>query len=144
LRKQTTPTHTNGYAAIDDLLAADDLQSCDLLVNGWKVAGVAAKIRVRGLTLPEREAAQLGAWKDGRQDEQLLVAGYLRYGVVVPTLNEAQAEQLARKHAGTVTYVARFIMDLTNLDYDLIQAVARALADADGATLSHEDEPATP
>lgn len=144
MRKQTAQPHTNGYASIDDLLAADDLRSCDLKVPGWKVAGVAATIRVRGLTLPEREEVQLGSWKDGKQDELALVAGYLLRGVVVPTLNEAQAAQLARKHFGTVTYVARFIQDLTHLDYDVIQAVANALAGDGERDTDSADTPAQP
>lgn len=120
--------HTNGYASAADLLAADDLPQYDLTLAGWKTSGGGEiKIRVRGLTLPERESVLLGAIRDGVQNEQALVEGYLRYGVVAPTLNASQAAQFAAKHAGTVAYVARFIQDLTNLRYDLIDAIAQSL-----------------
>lgn len=135
--------HTNGYASAADLLGADDLQQKDLTVPGWKVAGVPAKIRVRGLTLPERESVLLGSWKDGKQEELLLVAGYLRHGIVKPELTADQALALAQKHAGTVAYVARFIQDLTNLDYDLIEAVARSLITERGEADTGENPPAT-
>lgn len=131
-----TIASTNGYASAADLLAADDLPQHDLTLSGWKASGGGEiKIRVRGLTLPEREIVLLSALRDGKEDERLLVEGYLRFGVVVPALNDEQARQFAAKHAGTVSYIARFIQDLTNLRYDLIDAIAKSLSDdrADGA-----------
>jgi len=135
--------HTNGFVSAEDLLSAADPPPQTLTVPGWKVAGVPTRICVRGLTLPEREEVQLASWKDGKQDEQALIVGYLRYGIVMPPLNDAQAAQLARKHAGTVTFVARFIQDLTNLDYDFIQAVANALA-GDGERSAEPADAAPP
>ncbi len=141
---RTPKTHTNGYASAADLLAADDLKHLDVMVDGWKVAGVPARIRVRGLTLPERETVMLGRFKDGKEDEVLLAAGYLRFGVEKPALDEEQALALAQKHAGTVTYVAKLIQGLTDLDYDLIQAIAGALAAESGDTSAAPDPAPTP
>ena len=133
----------NGYASAADLLAADDLPQHDLTLAGWKASGGGVvTIRVRGLTLPEREQVLLAAKAAGEADEErATIEGFLRYGVVVPSLNEAQARQFAAKHAGTVTYIARFIQDLTNLRYDLIDAIAKSLV---GDRASEHANPADP
>src|SRR6185436_4370747 len=91
------------YAGIADLLAADDLPQHTLTVWGWKKNGAPLKVRVRGLSLTEREQVRATAWLDnGMRDNVRLYTGYLRYGMVVPPLTDEQAAQMMAKHAGTV------------------------------------------
>lgn len=122
------------YASAADLLAADDLPQHTLTVWGWKKNGAALKVRVRGLTLVEREAVRAAAWlPTGLRDIAVLYAGYLRHGMVVPSLNDEQARQLTEKHAATVEQIADYISALTELDYDAITAAANDLAQPDDA-----------
>src|SRR5690242_11758210 len=121
------------YPSAGDLLAADDLPQLTLRVWG-------KPIRVRGLSLEEREKIRAEAWRaDGQRDTTAMVVAYLQAGIVAPALNEAQAKQFARKHASSVEQVYLFIDRLTELDYDLVVAQAQAIAGlAPGA------EPASP
>lgn len=118
------------YATVADLLAADDLPHESLTVWGWKKNGAPLKVRVRGLTLEERERVLIGALDrlTGMYDLNRLVIGYLRHGMVVPALNDEQARQMAQKHAATVQSVADFVKTLTELNYGEIRAAAEQLA----------------
>lgn len=120
------------YASAADLLAADDLPQHTITVWGWKKNGAPLKIRVRGLSLVERETIRASTWlPTGLRDNVALIAGYLRHGVVVPQLNDEQARQLTEKHAATVEQVTDYISALTELDYAAITAAANELAASD-------------
>jgi hypothetical protein len=123
------------YATLADILAADDLPHETLTVWGWTKNGAPLKIRVRGLTLPEREDVRARAWKeDGTRDNVALFAGYFRYGFVVPSLNDEQARQMVEKQAGTVEQIADFINTLTEMNYGQVTAIANELARAHDAS----------
>lgn len=132
------------YASYADLIAADDLPHESLTVWGWKANGAPLVVRVRGLSLEERETVLLAATNraTGMYDLTKLTIGYLRYGLVVPALTDEQAKALAQKHAGTVQQVADYIKALTELDYGQIQAVAEQLAGL-GAADAPDTAPAT-
>lgn len=133
------------YASAADLLAADDLPHETLTVWGWKKNGAPLKIRVRGLSLVEREEVRATTWlANGMRDNVKLYLGYIQRGVVVPQLNDEQARQLMDKHAGTVEQIADYISVLTEMDYAAITATANELARQDDAERSEEQaaEPA--
>lgn len=125
-----TKATTTEYASYADLVAADDLPHESLTVWGWKVNGAAVNVRVRGLSLEEREIVQMTALirTQGIYDTSKMTIGYLRYGMVVPSLTDEQAKALAQKHAGTVQQLADYIKVLTELDYAQITAIAEQLA----------------
>lgn len=129
------------YASVGDLLTADDLPQETLTVWGWKKNGGPLKIRVRGLTLVEREGVRAGAWlPSGMRDNVALFVGYLQHGIVVPQLNEEQARQLAEKHAATVEQIANYISALTEMDYADVTAIVNDLATHDESERSDTDE----
>jgi hypothetical protein len=130
----TKSTLDNGedYASAGDILNADDLPHTTVTVWGWKANGGPLKLRVRGLSLAQRETVRATTWReDGRRDTVALIVGYLRYGVVVPSLNDEQARQIAEKHAGTVEQLSDYINMLTELDYGHVEALANELAQND-------------
>jgi hypothetical protein len=128
------------YASAADLLAADDLPHETLTVWGWKKNGAPLKIRVRGLSLTEREEVRAGAWlPNGMRDNVTLYLGYIQRGVVVPQLNEQQARQLMDKHAATVEQIANYISVLTEMDYSAVTALANELATNDAESASDND-----
>lgn len=134
-----TPAAPNAaYASYADLIAADDLPHESLTVWGWKANGAPLVVRVRGLSLEERETVLLAATNraTGMYDLTKLTIGYLRYGLVVPSVTDEQAKALAQKHAGTVQQIADYIKALTELDYGQIQAVAEQLAGVGAADAS--------
>lgn len=120
--KRSSLAPNEDYATVADLLATDDRPEFTLRIWG-------KPIRVRGLDLFEREEVRATCWRDdGQRDTARMVREYIRLGVRAPSLNEAQAEQFCRKHAGSIDQLYNFINDLTELDYDLIMAQALALA----------------
>lgn len=128
------------YASVGDLLAADDLPQDTLTVWGWKKNGGPMKIRVRGLSLTEREEVRGRAWlPNGMRDNVALFVGYLQRGIVVPQLNEEQARQLAEKHAATVQQIADYISYLTEMDYDAVTAIVNDLAQHDESERPSEE-----
>lgn len=119
---RSTLTQGEDYASVADLLSVEDLPQETLRIWG-------KPIRVRGLSLMEREDLRAQCWReDGQRDTVALVKGYLRYGIVVPQMNDAQLDQFVRKHAGSIEQIYQFIDRLTELDYDLVIAQARYLA----------------
>ena len=119
---QSTLAPGEDYASTGDLLATDDRPMLTLRLWG-------KPIKVRGLSLEEREEVRATCWRDdGQRDTAALVREYIRRGMVVPALNQEQAREFIRKHAGSVEQVYLFIDRLTELDYDLIVAQARSLA----------------
>ena len=119
---QSTLAPGEDYAGVGDLLATDDRPMLTLRIWG-------KPIKVRGLSLEEREEIRATCWRDdGQRDTAALVKEYIRRGMVVPALNQEQALQFIRKHAGNVEQLYLTIDRLTELDYDLIVAQARALA----------------
>lgn len=120
--KQSSLAPGEDYPSASELLAADDLPQVTLRVWG-------KPIRVRGLSLEERERIRATTWRsDGQRDTTALVVAYLQAGIVAPALNEEQAKQFAKKHASSVEQVYLFIDRLTELDYDLVVAQAQAVA----------------
>lgn len=110
------------YATASELLSTEDLHEDTLRI--WDLP-----IRVRGLTLVEREEIRATAWrKDGQRDHVALVRGYLRHGITAPHLNDENLDRFVRKHAWAVESVYLYIDRLTELDYALITAMAQAAA----------------
>jgi hypothetical protein len=110
------------YATAGDLLATEDLHEDTLRI--WDLP-----IRVRGLTLVEREEIRASAWRsDGQRDQVKLVKGYLQHGIVTPRMNDEQVDRFVRKHAWAVEAVYLYIDRLTEMDYDVILAIAKAAA----------------
>lgn len=110
------------YASASDLLEYDDLKHLTLRV--WD-----KPVRVRGLSLLEREEIRAACWrKDGQRDVGAMVREYIRCGMVAPQLNHEQAERFVRKHAASVEQLYLLISDLTELDYELVVAQASAIA----------------
>jgi hypothetical protein len=118
------------YASVADILACEDRLHDTVTVWGWKKNGGPLKLRVRGLSLPQREEVRATAWRrDGRRDMIALTIGYFVSGFVAPSLNEEQARQIVEtKHAGTVEKISDYINMLTELNHDQIEAMANELA----------------
>lgn len=110
------------YATATKLLETEDFHQDTLRI--WGLA-----IRVRGLSLLEREEARATCWRpDGQRDTVALIKCYLRHGIVVPQLNDAQLDQFVRKHAWAVEWIYKYIDRLTELPYELVVAQALAFA----------------
>lgn len=121
------------YATATALLGTEDLHQETVRI--WDLP-----IRVRGLSLVEREEARATCWRaDGQRDQIAYVKRYLQHGIVVPQLNSAQIDQFVQKHAWAVESVYLYIDRLTELPYELV--VAQALALASFAPGTQQDNP---
>lgn len=110
------------YATATALLGTEDLHQETLRI--WGKA-----IRVRGLSLVEREEARATCWRpDGQRDTVKLIKAYLGHGIVVPSLNDTQLDEFVQKHAWAVESIYKYIDRLTELPYELVVAQALALA----------------
>jgi len=105
------------YATVSQILGCDDLPHATLHIPHWRVNGAPVAIRVRALSLMERDRVQR---------ESDAVAQYCltwQLACVVPTFTEAQANQLADKNPHAVEQGARFMWLLSALDQDWIDHV---------------------
>lgn len=120
------------YATVSQILAVEDLPHATLHVPHWRVAGAPMAIRVRALSLIERDRVQ-------REDDT--VAQYCltwQLACVVPTFTPEQANALANKNPHAVEQVARFIWILSALDQEWIDRVVTTNTDAPPVTASSD------
>lgn len=122
------------YASVSAILECDDLPQATLHIPYWRVAGKPAAIRVRGLSLDEREQVQrAGRLANGQTD---LAAQYCltwQLGCVLPRFTAEQADALRRKNAHAVEQGALFIWTLSALDQGWIDHVVQQQTGAEPA-----------
>jgi cytochrome b len=128
------------YASVDDLLQVADLCEVDLTVTRWKKGGESLHIRVRALDFDQQEAIDRGSvvkLKDGSvvKSDARFAALTLKEAVIVPTLNDAQAQAMRKHNPSIVGAIVRFVWDvLSALDQEVIDGlVEQAFPDPDGA-----------
>lgn len=88
----TSPNH---YVTAKDLLAEDDHIEMDVNVSGWSHS-----LRIRSLTVPQRNRINAVAGLGEKRDWTLFYAHTIAEGVVRPKLNPAQARELVEHHNG--------------------------------------------
>lgn len=105
------------YAGVAAILECDDLPQVTLHIPYWRIGGKPAAIRVRALSLSERDRVL-------RETE--VVAQYclvMQIACVVPTFTEDQANRLADKNAFAVEPIVQMILRLGALREDWIEHV---------------------
>jgi hypothetical protein len=115
------------YATVGQILECDDLPHATLHVPHWRINGKPAAIRVRALSLVERDRVQR---------EEDTVAQYCltwQLGCTAPTFTADQAARLADKNPEAVEQGARFIWMLSALDQEWIDHVVTAQTNAEPA-----------
>jgi hypothetical protein len=115
------------YATVEQILMCTDLPHATLHVPHWRIGGVELAVRVRALSLIERDRVQR---------EEDAVAQYCltwQLACVAPTFTPEQANALANKNPHAVEQVARFIWLLSALDQDWIDHVVTTQTDAPAA-----------
>ena len=127
----TTLQAGEGYASVDDILACSDLAEATIRVPHWKRNGAQLVLRVRALSLEQKDAVlRESRGKDGQLDEVAQICATLREGCMVPRFTAAQAEQLRTKNPTALDQVAKFIWTLSALDQELIDALVQQLTGA--------------
>lgn len=122
------------YASVRDILENDDLQQATIHVPYWRVNGRAAAIRVRALTLEERERV------NSLTDAADQFCRIWQYGCMQPVFTQEQAQALRRKNPNAIDQVARFILTLSRLDQDWIARVVEEQTQAAPAVQDEQDE----
>lgn len=121
------------YASVDDILACSDLTEAIVRVPHWKRNGAALALRVRALSLEQKDRIlRESRARDGQLDEVAQICATLREGCLMPRFTAPQAEQLRTKNPTALEQVAKFIWSLSALDQDLIDAVVQTLTGAAG------------
>jgi ribosomal protein L12E/L44/L45/RPP1/RPP2 len=115
------------YATVSQILECDDLPQATLHIPHWRIAGSPAAIRVRALSLSERDQVQ----KAGDATAQYCLTWQL--ACVIPQFNADQANRLASKNPIAVEQGARFIWLLASLDQEWIEDVVTRRTDAPAA-----------
>lgn len=119
------------YASVDDILACSDLPEATVRVPHWKRNGAQLVLRVRALSLEQKDAVlRESRTGDGQIDEVAQICATLREGCMVPRFTAAQAEQLRSKNPTALEQVAKFIWTLSALDQELIDALVQSLTGA--------------
>lgn len=128
------------YASVDDIFDVTDLPEATIRIPGWKKKGKELLIRVRALSLAQRELiAKESTRKDGTTDAVAEIEATLREGCVMPRFDLLQAGRLRHKNGRVLEQIASFIWALSSIDQDLIDATVQGLAGAQPAP-----EPAAP
>lgn len=134
------PAPGGAYASVEDLLQVADLCEVDLTITRWKRNGASLRIRVRALDFDQQERIDRGSLVkiDGQivKSEARFAALTLREAVIVPTLNDAQAQAMRKHNPSIITAIVRFVWDvLSALDQETIDAIVdTADSDPDDAT----------
>ena len=132
----TTLDAGEAYATVDDVLNASDLPEATIRVPQWKRNGTPLAIRVRALSLAQREAIQ----RESKQGADVMaqLEATLREGCVMPKFDVLQAARLRHKNGHALEQVAAFIWALSTIDQELIDATVQALS---GAAAAPADDP---
>lgn len=135
-REVSLPAPGGVYASADDLLLVSDLCEIDLRINRWKKNGASLRIRVRALDFSQQERIDRAALvkievSPGQyqmvRSESRFAVGTLKEAVIVPTLTDAQAREMAKHNPGIITAIVRFVWDmLSNLDQESINAIVES------------------
>src|SRR4051794_36838350 len=91
----TYTTQPNPYENARDLLSEDDAIEMDISVEGW-----AHTLRIRSLTVPQREKINRAAGVGKDRDWETYCASTLVEGVTSPRLNPTVARELVESHNG--------------------------------------------
>jgi hypothetical protein len=130
------------YATIADIFELDDLPQATIRVPQWKRRGKPLAIRVRGLSLLQRDiVARESLRPDGTINTVAQIEATLREGVLVPQFDAATASRLRQKNPVALEQIAQFIWALSSLDQDLINATVTQLARADPAPADDAHDP---
>lgn len=119
------------YASVDDILSSDDLPQATVRVPQWTRKGKPVAIRVRALSLVQREQIDRESTrKDGSIDTVAQIEATLREGVLVPKFDINTSARLRHKNGNALEQIASFIWALSALDQDLIDAAVQAISGA--------------
>lgn len=105
------------YATVTQLLECDDLKQITLHIPHWRINGKPAAIRVRALSLSERERIL----RETETTAQYCLA--MQIACVVPTFTEDQAARLADKNAFAIEPIVQMILRVGALREDWIDHV---------------------
>lgn len=116
------------YASAADLLEQSDLLEQDVTVTRWHKNGKPLRVRVRALDLiaqDDIECASLrkhpvtGLWY---QHPPSYAAATLRRGVIVPALNDDQAERMRQHNPVIIGELVQYIWLMSALDEKRLEA----------------------
>lgn len=124
------------YASVTQILECEDLPHATLHIPHWRIRGKPAAIRVRALSLDERERVQL----EKTTADQYCLTWHL--GCVSPTFTVEQAQALKRKNPIAVESAVSFIWNLSALNQEWIDHVVQAQTGADAAPAASDDRAA--
>ena len=120
------------YATVDDILTCADLPEAIIRVPQWRKNGAALALRVRALSLVQKESILADCRKaDGTIDQVAQIEATLREGVLNPRFDPNTAERLRHKNPDALEQIFRMIWTLSALDQDLINAVVTEQTDAE-------------
>lgn len=126
----TTLEPGEDYASVDDIMESNDLTEATIRIPQWKRRGKPVVIRVRALSLAQREAIQKESTTKDGVDHIAEIEATLREGCVVPRFDVLQAARLRHKNGAILEQVATFIWSLSSIDQELIDATVQSLAGA--------------
>ena len=124
------------YASVAAILECSDLPEATLHIPHWRIGGKAAAVRVRALSLEERERVQQ---VQSTMDQYCLT---WHLGCLNPPLTIEQANALRRKNPHAVEQGANFIWLLSALDQEWIAHVVETQTNAPPAEAADDGEPA--
>lgn len=119
------------YATVDDILTCDDLQQATIRVPNWRKNGKPMAIRVRALSLMQRELVSRESVRaDGTVDVVAQLEATLREGVLLPKFDINTASKLRHKNGAVLEQIAAFIWTMSKLDQEFIDATVQRLSGA--------------
>jgi hypothetical protein len=122
---QTTAADA-AYATPTDLMMVDDLAEMDVTITRWQASGKRLKLRVRALDLDQQEQIDIEstiehpATKQWVRSGALYAAATLRESVIVPKLNNGQAQMLRKHNPIIINELVKFIWTLSAIDDALL------------------------
>jgi hypothetical protein len=127
------------YASLAQIVMCDDRPQATIHVPQWRVDGKPAAIRVRALSLSQKERINRESTAQGAFSSQAQTLATIREGCVSPAFDREQAEALAEKSFHALEQIANFVWTLSALDQEWIERVVQT---ATGAEPAADDQPA--
>lgn len=124
------------YASVTQILECDDLPQSTLHIPHWRIGGKDAAVRVRALSLEERERVQ----KEPSVMDQYCLTWHL--GCLNPPMTIEQANALRRKNPHAVEQGANFIWLLSALDQEWIAHVVETQTNSEPEIAADEPDAA--
>jgi hypothetical protein len=111
------------YLTADDILNAQDIAYNDLFIPAWN-----GSVRVKSLTVDEKDEAMKMAMMGDRVDSKLFRIALVVVGCVEPKFTAKQALELGKKNGAVVYQIAEEVSTMSAMSQEMFNELKKKLS----------------